>query len=136
LDLSRSDVAAALTVLAVGTLPLVGVGILTSILSLLSPEKGEQMAFAVQGLLLLVSGVYYPVSVLPLPLQALGALSPMTYILEGMRSALLQGTHAGAMGARLALLAAMGVVLVPFALFCFGRAEHRARRLGLLKRSG
>src|SRR6202043_3472486 len=65
LDLSHADIGAALLVLAASTFPVLGLGIFTSILPLLSPEKGEQMAVAVQGVLLLVSGVYYPITVLP-----------------------------------------------------------------------
>src|ERR1700719_579717 len=43
LDLSRADIPAALVVLAAATFPVLGLGIFTSILPLLSPEKGEQM---------------------------------------------------------------------------------------------
>src|SRR5579884_492161 len=42
-------------VLAVGSLSLVGLGILTGILPMLYPERGEQMSFMVQALVLLVS---------------------------------------------------------------------------------
>jgi len=59
LDLSQSDAFAAAAVLAAATLPLVGIGILAAVLPLLSPEKGDQMAMAIQGFLLLVSGVFY-----------------------------------------------------------------------------
>ena len=65
LDLSHADIGSALLVLAAATLPVLGLGIFTSVLPLLSPEKGEQMTVAVQGVLLLVSGVYYPLTVLP-----------------------------------------------------------------------
>jgi hypothetical protein len=34
------------------------------------------------------------------------------------------------------LLLLMGAVLVPASVWCFSRAEVRAKRLGLLKRSG
>src|SRR5436190_1368052 len=66
---SHANVPGALVVLAAAIVPLIGLAILTSVLPLLSPQKGEQMSFAVQGFLLLVSGVYYPLSVLPVPLQ-------------------------------------------------------------------
>ena len=136
LDLSHADLGAALVVLLASTVPLIGLGIFTSILPLLSPEKGEQMTFAVQGLILLVSGVYYPVSVLPLPLRVLGDASPLTYTLQGVRACLLQGKHAGDELGIIALLVAMGAVLIPVGLATFGLAERRAKRLGLLKRSG
>ena len=38
---------------------------MTAVLPLISPEKGTQLGFMAQGVMLVVSGVYYPVSVLP-----------------------------------------------------------------------
>jgi ABC-2 type transport system permease protein len=136
LDLSHANLAGAALIMAASTFPLLGLGILTSILPLLSPEKGEQMTVAAQGFLLLVSGVYYPLSVLPLPFQWAGYLSPLTYTLAGIRQALLQGPPTATLLPTVGLLLAMGVVLVPFSLLFFGRMERRAKRLGLLKRSG
>jgi ABC-2 type transport system permease protein len=136
LDLAHADLGSALVILVASTVPLVGLGIFTSIMPLLSPEKGEQMTFAVQGTILLVSGVYYPLSVLPLPLQLLGRISPLTYTLEGVRACLLQGRHLGDELGTVALLLGMGAVLIPAGLATFGLAERRAKRLGLLKRSG
>jgi ABC-2 type transport system permease protein len=136
LDLSQSDLLAAAAVLAAATLPLVGMGILAAVLPLLSPEKGDQMAMAVQGFLLLVSGVYYPLTVLPGPLQVAGQVSPLTYTLSGIRDCLLQGRHLADELSTIGLLLLMGVVLVPGGLAVFGWAERRAKHLGLLKRSG
>jgi ABC-2 type transport system permease protein len=136
LDLSRANLGAAGVVLAVSMFPLVGLGILTSVLPLLSPEKGEQMGIAVQGMILLVSGVYYPLSVLPGPLQVAGSLSPLTYTLAGVREALLSGRGLTDQARVIAILLAMGCVLVPAGLAAFAWAERRAKRLGLLKRTG
>jgi len=136
LDLSQANWAAALAIFVAATLPLLGLGIFTSILPLLSPEKGEQMAFAVQGVLLLISGVYYPITVLPAPLHLAGILSPLTYTLDGVRQALLHGLSLAGALPDIGILLLMGVILVPASVWCFGRAEVRAKRLGLLKRSG
>jgi ABC-2 type transport system permease protein len=136
LDLSHADIPAALVVLAAATLPVLGLGIFTSVLPLLSPEKGEQMTVAVQGVLLLVSGVYYPLSVLPAVLRVVGQASPLTYTLTGIRSALLDHAGIGALLGTIGLLLAMGVVLIPGGVLVFAKAERRAKRLGLLKRSG
>ena len=94
------------------------------------------MSTALQGMFLLVSGVYYPVTVLPLPLQAVGAASPLTYTLSAIRDTLLHRAHLGAVLPSIGLLLLMGVVLIPAALWLFGMAERRAKRLGTLKRSG
>ena len=136
LDFSHANVPGAVVVLLGSIVPLVGLAILTSVLPLLSPQKGEQMSFAVQGVMLLVSGVYYPLSVLPLPLQAAGALSPLTYALSGIRRSLLDGAGVREQLPTVGILLAMGIVLIPFSIVVFTWAENRAKRLGLLKRSG
>jgi len=90
----------------------------------------------VQGILLLVSGVYYPVSVLPVYFRVAGQASPLTYTLQGIREAALQGRGLAELAPLLGVLALMGAVLIPAGLWCFARAERRAKRLGLLKRNG
>jgi ABC-2 type transport system permease protein len=94
------------------------------------------MTVALQGILLLASGVYYPVSVLPGAVQVLARASPMTYTLDGIRGALIDGRGLGAVASDLLVLVAMGVLLLPVGVLTFGWAERRAKRLGLLKRSG
>jgi ABC-2 type transport system permease protein len=136
LDFSQASLGGTLVVLAASIVPLIGLAILTSVLPLLSPQKGEQMSFAVQGFMLLVSGVYYPLSVLPLPLQLVGAFSPLTYALDGMRRSLLDGAGAREELPTVGILLAMGAVLIPAGILVFSWAERRAKRLGLLKRSG
>jgi ABC-2 type transport system permease protein len=136
LDLSHANYLAALAIFAASTVPLLGLGIFTSVLPLLSPEKGDQMAFAVQGVLLLISGVYYPITVLPLPLHLAGILSPLTYTLGGVRQALLHGQSLSGSLPDIGILLLMGAILVPASVWTFSRAEVRAKRLGLLKRSG
>ena len=136
LDFSHADIAAALAVLVASTVPLIGLAIFTSVLPMVSPQKGEQMSFAVQGFLLLVSGVYYPLTVLPVPLQVAGYASPLTYALEGMRQSLLNGASLGDELPAIGILLAMGAVMIPAGVWVFSWAERRAKRLGLLKRSG
>jgi len=136
LDLSRADFAAAGVVLAASVIPLIGMGIMASVMPLLSPEKGQQVTMVMEGVILLVSGVYYPISVLPMPLQLLGRITPLTYTLDGMRQTLVDGHGLAQVGGDVALLLVMGAVLVPLGLLIFALAERRAKRLGLLKRSG
>jgi ABC-2 type transport system permease protein len=135
-DLNHADFAAAALVLAASTVPLMGLGIFVAILPLLSPEKGEQMTFAVQGILLLVSGVYYPLTVLPGAFQVIGHASPLTYTLQGVRDALINHTGILDLLPTVGLLLAMGVVLILGGLMAFAAAERRAKRMGLLKRNG
>lgn len=135
-DFGRADWVAAAAVIAVGSVSLLGLGILTGILPMLYPERGEQMSFMVQAVVLLVSGVYYGVDVLPGWLQAAAHASPATYLLRGIRSAILDGTGLGGQVRTLTILAVFGVVLVPLSLAAFTAAERWARRTGRLKRQG
>jgi ABC-2 type transport system permease protein len=114
----------------------VGVGMVTAVLPLISPEKGAQLGFIAQGFLLVVSGVYYPVSVLPSWMQWLSTISPATYALEGIRNAVLDGAGLGAVWGDLWPLAVLGVVSIPVGLTVFRAGERYAKRHGKLKRSG
>jgi len=135
-DFGHANWLAAAAVIAVGSVSLIGLGILTGILPMLYPERGEQMSFMVQAVVLLVSGVYYGVNVLPGWLQEAAAASPATYLLRGIRSSVLDGTGLGGQAHTLIVLAIFGVFLVPGSLVAFTAAERWARRTGRLKRQG
>ncbi len=136
LDLSGANLGGSLLVLLAGSLSFIGLGIVAAIMPLLFPERGAQMTHVIQATLLLVSGVYYPVSVLPPWMQAVARLSPATYALEGVRAGLLQGRSTAELWPFIWPLLAMGVVLIPAGVFIFGRAERYAKRTGKLKRNG
>jgi len=136
LSLPNANFAAALVVLAVASISFVGIGMMTSVLPLISPEKGTQLGFIAQGILLVVSGVYYPVSVLPEWMQWIATISPATYALEGVRDAILEGDGLGALTDEIWPLLVIGAVSIPLGLAVFGRGERYAKRHGKLKRSG
>jgi ABC-2 type transport system permease protein len=136
LSFDGADFGAALLLLGVASVSFVGVGMITAVLPLISPEKGAQLGFIAQGMLLVVSGVYYPVSVMPGWMEWLAQLSPATYALEGMRAAVLDGKGLGELGGDLWPLAILGVVAIPLGLAVFRAGERYAKRHGKLKRSG
>jgi ABC-2 type transport system permease protein len=136
LDLGNANYVAAVVVLAVCSISLVGFGVVAAVMPLLSPEKGQQVTYIVSALLLLVSGVYYPVNVLPDWMQKLAAVSPVTYGLEGTRAALRDGAGVGELWGSIWPLLVMGVVFVPLGIWIFHLGERYAKRTGKLKRSG
>jgi ABC-2 type transport system permease protein len=136
LSLGGANFAAALVVLAVASVSFIGIGMMTAVLPLISPEKGMQMGFIAQGILLVISGVYYPVSVLPQWMQWLSTISPATYALRGIRHAILNGEGVAALWGDIWPLIVIGVVAIPLGLFIFGVGERHAKRHGKLKRSG
>ena len=137
-DLSMPDAnfAAAFVVLVVASVSFLGIGVMTSVLPLISPEKGTQLGFVAQGTLLVVSGIYYPVDVLPQWMQWIATLSPATYALEGAREAILEGAGMSEMWDEIGPLLLIGAVTIPLGLWVFHRGELYAKKHGKLKRSG
>ena len=137
-DLSMPDAQffPAFVVLVVASISFIGIGMMMSVLPLISPEKGTQLGFVAQGTLLVVSGVYYPVSVLPEWMQWIATISPATYALDGIREAILDGQGLSAMWDEIWPLLIIGVVSIPMGLWVFSRGEKYAKKHGKLKRSG
>lgn len=146
-QLSGANLWGILVVLVVGSLAFMGLGLMAAILPVMSPENGAQATNIFQGVLLLVSGVYYPVSVLPSWLQPFSVVSPATYALRAGRKLLgvynPESTPTHLVGApvkdvipELVILLIMGIVFIPAGLWVFGRAEAWAKRTGKLKRTG
>jgi ABC-2 type transport system permease protein len=136
LQLPQANFLSAVVVLAIASISFVGIGMMTAVLPLISPEKGVQLGFIAQGVLLVVSGVYYPVDVLPGWMQALAVISPATYALDGIRAAILDGAGVSAVWHDIWPLIVIGAVAVPLGLEVFRRGERHAKRHGKLKRSG
>ena len=136
LDLGRANYLGALVVLLAGSISFIGIGIMASTLPLLSTERGAQMVFVLGSLMLLFSGVYYPVSVLPTWMQLLAKVSPATYVLDGTRAAILEGAGTAALATELLMLLVIGVITIPAGVWFFLRIERHAKRTGKLKRSG
>ncbi len=136
-----------LVVLLVGSMAFIGLGLMAAVLPVMSPERGEEATHIFQGVLLLVSGVYYPVHVLPKWVQPLSVVSPATYALSASRKLLGTDNPASTPGhlisqplssvlPELGILLLMGLILIPVGLWVFNRAEQWAKRTGKLKRTG
>lgn len=136
IDLARANFLGAVVALLVGSIGFVGLGIMAATLPLLFTERGAQMTQIVRASLLLVSGVYYPIEVLPEWMQVIARVSPATYVLEASRQSLLFGASPAALWGYLWPLAVTGVLCIPLGLVAFGVAERYVKRTGRLKRSG
>ena len=136
LNLAGANIPGALVVLAAACFPMLGLGLVVAVLPLLSAEKGSQAAHIILGLILLISGVYYPISALPTWLQPFGYFSPVTYTLDGVRSALLESTPTMELLPLSGYLVLAGFVLIPIGYAIFLQGEKYAKRHGLLTRSG
>jgi ABC-2 type transport system permease protein len=136
LDLSKANLLTVSAFLLLGSVSFIGIGMMAAILPLLYVERGAQMTFVLQSCLLLVSGVYYSIEILPGWMQVLSHLSPATYVLDGVRAGLIDGVPITALVGDIWPLIVSGIVLIPAGLWAFGRAERYAKRAGKLKRVG
>jgi ABC-2 type transport system permease protein len=147
LNLRGANLLGVMVVLAVSTLAFVGLGLFAAVFPMMSAERGAEATHIFQGSLLLVSGVYYPIDVLPGWMQPLSAISPATYTLSACRKLfgvgnaastpeLLAGAPLSAVTHELLILALMGAILLPLGLMTFVRVEAWAKRTGKLKRTG
>lgn len=136
IDLSQANLPGAFVVLVAGSFSFIGFGIMASVLPLLFPERGAQMTHVIQAVLLLFSGVYYPITVLPQWMQTVAKFSPATYVLAGMREALLENAPMTSLWGYIWPLLVAAAIAIPVGMRIFMSAERYAKRTGRLKRNG
>lgn len=95
-------------------------------------KRGSVIAWLFGGLSWLLGGVLYPVTVLPEWLQRVSALLPITYAIEGMRSALLRAAPWSELWPSLGPLLLFALAILPLSLLSFQYATRRARIAGTL----
>jgi ABC-2 type transport system permease protein len=105
------------------------VGVAVCALITIFGNRAEAFAWASANLVLLLAGIYYPISVLPPPVAAVASAIPLTHFLDAYRA------HFG-FAPELAHPVATGLglaaVYAAIAHLAFGAAVLRARRSGLL----
>jgi ABC-2 type transport system permease protein len=110
-----------------------GVGLAISGMVLLKGMGAETFAWAAVFILLPVSGVYYPIGVLPDWLQVIAWALPPAYVFEGMRAVLAREVLQAEM---LAAALALSIVYLAIGFGSFLLLFKRARRKGLLSTQG
>jgi ABC-2 type transport system permease protein len=140
------------TSLVLGIVPILGIGVLLAAICLQTRQESWSYPDAFAGALFLITGVVFPLAVLPPFLQVLGLVNPVTWWIEGVRQAVLPDGPSGIggpgsvwttvtgtaepSGATIVLtLFVTGALATLAAIAIFRRSEHRARDLGLLDRT-
>ncbi len=95
-------------------------------------KRGERIITLAGYVVVLLSGVLFPISVLPDWVRALGELVPLTHALDGMRLALLQGYGFQDLGMVFLKLTVFAAVLLPAGMGLFNAAVRIAKRTGSL----
>ncbi len=139
-------------VLALGVVSICALAILMAAVCLQTRQESWDYPEVVVGALFLVVGAVFPLAELPVPLQALGLVSPLTWWIAGVRQALFPGGTSsiggpGSLWQQLSgqlnpndvqvvlVLLATGAIVTLGATMLFRTAEARAKDRGLIDRT-
>jgi ABC-2 type transport system permease protein len=131
LTLPRANVVTVLVAVPLVMAAFVGLGLLTAGSTMVA-RRSNPVAAILGALSFFLSGVVYPVSVLPAWLQAAGRLLPLTHALEVLRGGFLVGASPSDLAGSLLALAVFAAVLIPAGAAIFAFALRRARVDGSL----
>jgi ABC-2 type transport system permease protein len=147
-DVARIDWVLLPVVTVMGVTAILAIGLTLAAICMQTRQESWSYPDAAAGALFLISGVVFPLSVLPLPVQAIGLLSPLTWWIEGTRHALFAGgvTAVGGPGSLFTqltgaatpgsstvvlVLLATGAVATLAAVGVFRASDRRAKDRGL-----
>ncbi|HEY7970859.1 MAG TPA: ABC transporter permease [Candidatus Limnocylindrales bacterium] len=139
-------------VMALGVISILAIGLLLAAICMQTRQESWSYPEAAAGALFLISGVVFPLAVLPPIAQAVGLLTPLTWWIEGVRQALFPGGVSSVGGAGslydqltgnpvpdpatvVVALLATGTVATLAALAVFRASDRRAKDRGLLDRT-
>jgi ABC-2 type transport system permease protein len=108
-----------------------GLGILAAAITL-TFRRGAGVVGLATGALTLVSGLYFPLSLLPNWLETISAANPLTIAATGLREALLGSVGWDSIGGDILILTPLSIVSILVGTIAFKLALTRERRLGTL----
>lgn len=117
----RGSIVALVLICLLFILAAVGLGVM---ISALVARQQSALTASLLGLYLptvLLSGFIFPISNMPVVLQAVCHAVPATWFIDGIKSVMLKGASLGDIWLPLAVLAAMSVILIGGALLLFAR---------------
>ncbi|MEO5965553.1 MAG: ABC transporter permease [Candidatus Limnocylindrales bacterium] len=152
IDLWRVDWPLLVVALVMGVVPILAIGVLLAAICLQTRQESWSYPDAFAGALFLVTGVVFPIAVLPDPLEAVGLVNPITWWVAGVRLAVLPdgpssiggpgslwtavtGSSAPDAGTIVVALFVTGALATLAATAIFRSSERHARNLGLLDRT-
>ncbi len=130
-DFARANWLAAIITALLTVVALDAWGILSAAFLLIF-KRADPVTWLVDITFFIFAGVYFPVTLLPEWLRVFSYLLPLTYALEGLRGALMQGRALGDLTGEILVLIAFNALFIPLALFTFRWALNYTRQTGSL----
>jgi ABC-2 type transport system permease protein len=128
-DMTDANICGALLILVLTIICFSSIGILSASFIMVF-KRGDPINMLLMGTSELFGGVLFPIEVFPGWLQNISHILPITYSVNGMRHALLQGYSIGELAPELTTLVLFSVMLLPFSLFIFNKAVLRVKEEG------
>ncbi|MBS1803321.1 MAG: ABC transporter permease [Acidobacteria bacterium] len=130
-DLSHMNLPLTLLVLLLSISIFVAFGVLSAS-AIVWLKKGDPITWILGGLGSILGGAYFPIDVMPMWMQRLSSLIPVTYSLNALRLTMLNGASFRAVVQPLTTLAVMALILLPVSAAIFSATVRRGRREGTL----
>jgi ABC-2 type transport system permease protein len=130
-DLRHMNVPATLLVLLVSVSIFVAFGVLSAA-AIVWLKKGDPITWIFGGLGSILGGAYFPIDVMPIWMQKISFLIPVTYSLSALRLTMLKGASLPAVAKPVGTLAIIAAVLLPASAAIFAATIQRGRREGTL----
>ncbi len=130
-EFSKINFFSAAVTLFLSLLSLSGLGMISAGLVLIL-KRADPLSYLLNGLSRLISGVYFPASLLPAGVKFLSLLLPLTYSLEAMRKSVLLGAGPETLWREWLMLGVFSVLFIPAGVVFFHSALNKVRRDGTL----
>lgn len=131
LNMGRADITSALLIFLLTVLCFMGIGIFCAGIILLL-KRGETIMMILRFMIILLTGVFFPVALLPDWMQKIAVIIPLTSALEGMRFALLLGAGIQELFPIISKLALLAAIMMGIGITGFNLAVKMAKQTGSL----
>ena len=131
LNLSQANLPAAFVILLLTIASSTGLGIFSASFIMIL-KRGDPVGWLFTMASGLIGGLYYPLDVMPHWLQTVAKLLPVTYSLEGMRMAILNGYSLSQLASTAWILCLFSILILPGSLVVFQKAVLKAKQDGSL----
>ena len=129
--MKQANLTSALLIFLLTVLCFMGIGMLWAGVVLLM-KRGDAVMNLMGFGVILISGVVFPIGMLPGWVQTIGNMMPLSHALEGMRLAILQGKSVGDLSSIIVKLVVFAAVLQTIGLYGFNSAVNITKRMGSL----
>ena len=129
--LAQANLPAALLFFVLTVSSFAGIGMIWASIVLLI-KRGEAIITVMSYIIIILSGTLFPKEMLPRWVEYLANAIPLTYGLDGMRLALLQGRPISDQLSTVLIMAAFAVGLIGLGMFLFSASVRVAKHTGTL----